>query len=319
LRRHLVATLGLKRAESAKVNLVRYADDFVVTGGSKELLESVVQPWIEQFLRERGLALSTEKTRLVHITEGFDFLGWNFRKYEVRLPKKQRGLKLLIKPSRKNVNAFYDKVRNIIRKSVSVPTERLIKTLNPVLQGWARYHRGVVAKATFSTLDHLTYWRLMRLERRRHPRKSGKWVYQTYWRALGSHSAFSATGQNRQGEPATYVLYKLADTPIVRHVKVQAQYNPFDPDWEHYGETRQAALTAQAILSPARQSLWFQQGGRCALCEALMDSADAVDDHHIVYRMHGGSNALANRVLLHSVCHRRVHALGLEVTKPVPA
>jgi RNA-directed DNA polymerase len=319
LHRHLVAVLGLTGARSAKVNVVRYADDFVVTGGSKELLESVVQPWIEQFLRERGLSLSTAKTRLVHITDGFDFLGWNFRKYGVRLPKRQRGHKLLIKPSRKNVQAFYDKVQSIIAKSVSVPTERLIKTLNPVLQGWARYHRGVVAKATFSTLDHLIFWRLMRWGRRRHPRESAKWVYQTYWQALDSRVAFSGKGENRQGEPATFVLYSLADTPIVRHQKVRSEYNPFDPDWEHYGETRHAAHGAQAIVSTARWTLWTQQGGRCALCEALIDSADAADDHHIVYRMHGGSNALANRVLLHPVCHRRVHALGLEVTKPASA
>lgn len=319
LRRHLVAKLGAKRVQAAKVHVVRYADDFVVTGDSKELLESVVQPWIEGFLRERGLALSPEKTRLVHITEGFDFLGWNFRKYEIRLPNKQHGLKLLIKPSQKNVKAFYEKVRSIIGKSVSVPTERLIMTLNPVLQGWARYHRGVVAKETFSALDHQIYWKLMRWGRRRHPRKSGKWVYETYWRTFGSRVAFSGMGQNRQQEAVTYVLYSLANTPIVRHVKVRAEYNPFDPDWEHYGESRHATLAAQATVSDARWSLWTQQGGRCALCEALIDSADAADDHHIVYRMHGGSNALANRVLLHPVCHRRVHALGLEVTKPVPA
>lgn len=319
LRRHLVATFGTRGAASVKFNVVRYADDFVVTGESQECLASVVQPWIEQFLRERGLALSSEKTRLVHIAQGFDFLGWNFRKYEVRLPQKQRGLKLLIKPSRKNAKAFYDKVSSIIGRSLSVPTESLIQTLNPVLHGWARYHRGVVAKETFSKLDHQIFWRLLRWGRRRHPRKSGKWVYETYWRALGSRTVFSGMGTNHEGEPATYALYSLADTPIVRHTKVQADYNPFDPDWEHYGEQRHAALMAPAIVSNARWTLWTQQGGHCALCEALIDSADAADDHHIVYRMHGGSNALANRVLLHPVCHRRVHALGLEVTKPVLA
>lgn len=319
LLRHVVTQLGTRGLKSAKVNVVRYADDFVVTGSSKELLETVVKPWIEQFLRERGLALSPEKTRIVHITEGFDFLGWNFRKYPVRLPKKQQGLKLLIKPSQKNVKAFYGKVRDIIAKSVSVPTERLITTLNPVLRGWARYHQGVVAKETFTTLDHQIFWRLMRWGRRRHPRKSGKWVYQTYWRRLGSRLAFSTAGTTKDGEPTTVVLHELAATPIVRHAKVQGQYNPFDPDWEHYGETRHAALMAPAIVSNARWTLWTQQGGRCALCEALLDNASAADDHHIVYRMHGGSDALANRVLLHPVCHRRVHALGLEVTKPVLA
>jgi RNA-directed DNA polymerase len=121
--------------------VVRYADDFVVTGDSKELLETVVKPWVEQFLRERGLILSKEKTKIVHIDEGFDFVGWNFRKY--------RG-KMLIKPSKKNVKAFYDKVKSIIERSLSVPTAVLINKLNPVFRGWAEYHKGVVAKATFS-------------------------------------------------------------------------------------------------------------------------------------------------------------------------
>jgi hypothetical protein len=87
------------------VNLVRYADDFVVTGDSKELLETMVKPWIVEFLRERGLQFSEEKTKIVHIDEGFDFLGWNFRKYDG---------KMLIKPSKKNVKAFYSKVSEVI-------------------------------------------------------------------------------------------------------------------------------------------------------------------------------------------------------------
>jgi RNA-directed DNA polymerase len=164
------------------VNLVRYADDFVVTGDSKELLESMVKPWIVEFLRERGLQFSEEKTKIVHIDEGFDFLGWNFRKYDG---------KMLIKPSKKNVKAFYSKVSEVIGSSLSVPTELLIRKLNPVLRGWAEYHKGVVAKATFSRLDHLIYWRLMKWGRRRHPRKSGKWVYDHYWPQLGSRRAMA--------------------------------------------------------------------------------------------------------------------------------
>ena len=149
LQEHIRATLGTAKGQKAKVNLVRYADDFVVTGDSKELLETLVKPWIEQFLRERGLELSEAKTRIVHIDEGFDFLGWNFRKYSG---------KLLIKPSRKSVQAHYDKVKEIISKSVSVETDVLIARLNPVLRGWANYHKGVVAKQTFSKLDFLIGW-----------------------------------------------------------------------------------------------------------------------------------------------------------------
>ena len=117
----------------------------------------------------------------------------------------------------------------------------------------------------------------------------------------------------------TLVLHQLADTKIVRHQKVSGDFNPFDPEWVLYGEQLQVSRMSQDIWDTQRLKLWMQQGGRCALCEQLIGSTDAMDDHHIVYRMYGGSDALSNRVLLHPVCHRRVHALGLEVAKPVPA
>jgi RNA-directed DNA polymerase len=143
-----------------------------------------------EFLRERGLQFSEEKTKIVHIDEGFDFLGWNFRKYSG---------KMLIKPSKKNVKAFYSKVSDVIDRSLSVPTGVLIRKLNPVLRGWAEYHKGVVAKATFSRLDHLIYWRLMKWGLRRHPRKSGKWVYDHYWPQLGTRRAMAVTMQPKKG------------------------------------------------------------------------------------------------------------------------
>jgi RNA-directed DNA polymerase len=310
LKRHIVATLGTKSASQAKINTVRYADDFVVTGDSKELLENVVQPWIVQFLRERGLMFSDEKTRIVHIDDGFEFLGWNFRKY---------GGKMLIKPSKKNVQTFYGKVRDIIAGSLSVPKELLIKRLNPVLRGWAEYHKGVVAKATFTTLDNQIYWRLMRWGLRRHPRKTEKWVLNHYWQHPGTRWDFAVTSRHNKGKQVRSALYRLADTKIVRHLKIKGDYNPFDPQWFIYSEKLHDHRMTQAIRDSQRLKLWKSQEGRCALCEQLFDSADTIDDHHLVYRRHGGTNALANRVLLHPVCHRRVHALGLEVTKPVPA
>jgi RNA-directed DNA polymerase len=129
----------------------------------------------------------------------------------------------------------------------------------------------------------------------------------------------AATKADAQGDATTLVLYQLSDMKIVRHQKVNGDYNPFDPNWVLYGEQLQVARMSQDLWDAQRLKLWMQQGGRCALCEQSLDSTNAMDDHHIVYRMYGGSNALANRVLLHPACHRRVHALGLEVTKPVPA
>ena len=310
LLKFLRTEMGVTRAKGAKVNLVRYADDFVVTCSSKELLETVVQPWIVEFLRERGLTLSEEKTRIVHIEQGFDFLGWNFRKYSG---------KLLIKPNRKNVKAFYGKVKEIIANSLSVPKEMLIQRLNPVLKGWAQYHKGAVAKATFSKLDHLIYWRLTRWGLRRHPRKTRKWVLDHYWSHPGSRWEFAGKVTNRWGEVGRVTLYHLGDMKIVRHVKVRGKYNPFHPAWVVYGERLQVERMSQDIWDTQRLTLWIDQDGKCAHCEQLIDIADEnCDDHHIVYKQFGGSDALSNRVLMHPICHRRVHALGLKVVKPVP-
>jgi len=304
--------LGAKASAGAKVNLVRYADDFVVTGSSKEVLETVVRPWVVEFLRERGLTLSEEKTSVVHIDQGFDFLGWNFRKYSG---------KLLIKPSRKNVKAFYSKVTEIIGSSLSrISKYELIRRLNPVLKGWAQYHRGVVAKASFNRADALIYWRLMRWGMRLHPRKTKKWVLAHYWKHGGKRYSFAAQARNKFDEVVSAELYLLAHTKIERHIKVKGDFNPFDPAWVAYGERLRVERMAKHIWDSQRWDLWIQQYGNCALCQQAIDmDNERYDDHHIVYRQFGGSDALSNRVLLHSACHRRVHALGLKVVKPVPA
>lgn len=310
LQRFLREQLGAKEYARVKVNLVRYADDFVVTGASQDVLEAMVKPWVVAFLRERGLQLSEEKTKVVHIEQGFDFLGWNFRKYKE---------KLLIKPSRKNVQAFYGKVREIIATSLALPTAMLIQRLSPVLRGWARYHQGVVAKATFSKLDHLIYWRLIRWGHRRHPRKSRKWIYDHYWTDTGTRRQFEGIGIDRWKEKVQVRLYHLADTKIARHIKVKGDYNPFDPACEAYGEKLRRDRMSKNVWDYERLTLWMQQEGDCALCQQAIDATDrSCDDHHIIYKRLGGSDALSNRVLLHSVCHRRVHALGLVVTKPAP-
>jgi RNA-directed DNA polymerase len=317
LERHLRKVLGSGKAvEKAKVHLVRYADDFVVTGVSQELLETHVRPWIEGFLRERGLELSTEKTHIVSIRKGFDFLGWNFRKYRT----KTRKVKLFIKPSRKNVKAFYGKVRDIFAKSISVPTDVLIRQLNPVLRGWAKYHRGVCSKETFSAVDNQIYWRATRWGRRRHSRKTKKWIYDHYWKANGTRRELTGTGVNRFGESVAYRLYVVADMEIVRHVKIKGDYNPYDPAHWAYGEELRVKRMADAIWDAQRAKLWLAQGGLCAHCQHEMEiDDDNMNDHHILDVQFGGTHALRNRVLLHSTCHRQVHAQGLIVAKPVPS
>ena len=143
-----------------KVNLVRYADDFVISAASKEILEETVKPAVTQFLAERGLILSEEKTLITHIDQGFDFLGFNVRKYDG---------KLLIKPSKKSITTFLNDLRSIIKSNPTVKTESLIRMLNPKLKGWAYYYRHVVSKAIFSKVDEEMYHSLCKWTRRRHP------------------------------------------------------------------------------------------------------------------------------------------------------
>ncbi len=135
LAKHFGAKTSKKRWKG-KVNFIRYADDFVITGATKETLE-LAKSIIGDFLKERGLSLSEEKTKIVHIDEGFDFLGWNIRKY---------GGKLLIKPAKKNVQAFLRKIRLIIKENRTAKQENVIRLLNPVIRGWANYHQNQVAK-----------------------------------------------------------------------------------------------------------------------------------------------------------------------------
>jgi RNA-directed DNA polymerase len=162
-----------------KMNMVRYADDFIITGNSKEWLEQEVKPTVVEFLAERGLVLSPEKTRITHIGEGFDFLGWNIRKYNG---------KLLMKPSKANVKAHLDKIREVIKANKSAKQANLIRLLNPVLRGWANYHSHVVAKQTFARVDAHVWSMLWRWAVRRHPNKGARWVKEKYFKTRGTRN-----------------------------------------------------------------------------------------------------------------------------------
>lgn len=233
------------RNRKTKVYLIRYADDFVITGSSREVLEKAKE-LIVSFLGERGLSLSAEKTRIVRVEEGFDFLGWTVRR--------TKG-KLFIKPAQKNVAAIMRKVRAIIMGATSITQGELIARLNPVIRGWANYHCNQVAKDTFDRVDSYIWERLWRWACRRHRNKSRRWVKQKYFPREGERNwVFKATTTGDGGATTVERLFKSAAVPIRRHVKIRATANPFDPAWDSYLATRRRSPSGSTTKSSQTSS-----------------------------------------------------------------
>jgi RNA-directed DNA polymerase len=295
------------KGQRVKVNLVRFADDFIITGYARVFLESVVKPLVERFFKERGLELSPEKTVITHIEDGFDFLGQNIRKYNG---------KLLIKPSLKSIQMLLRKIRNIVKANLQAKAENLIRLLNPIIRGWVQYHRHVVSKAVFSAIDHFIFKILWRWVRRRHPNKSAYWVKDKYFRShKGRNWIFFGEGDRSSKWEAW--LYTAARTSIRRHVKIRGEANPYDPAWEMYFEKR-LDVKMKDNLSGRRKllHLWKEQNGICPVCSQKITELTGWHNHHIVWRSKGGSDKAENRVLLHPNCHRQVHNRGITVGKP---
>ncbi len=216
-----------------KVNLVRYADDFVITGVSRTLLEDEVQPLVVQFLAERGLELAGEKTRIVHIDEGFDFLGFNVRKYNG---------KLLIKPAMSSIAAVKEKVREIIGTGKSLPQGVLIRRLNPVIRGWGNYYRHVVSKDVFIDIDHAIWRMTWNWAKRRHPQRGRKWVKDRYYaRREGCDWVFT---------DGSLALFRMVSIPIRRHVLVRGASNPYDSAHASYFAARRARHGYEVPTAP---------------------------------------------------------------------
>jgi len=300
------------KGKNKQVNLVRYADDFIITGISQEVLEEEVKPLVTAFLQQRGLELSEEKTRITHIEEGFDFLGQHVRKYNG---------KLLITPSKKNVKAFLADIRKVIKDNKEATTYWLITTLNPKIRGWANYHRHAAAKKTFVHVDTAIFKALWRWARRRHPRKGKRWVKDRYFGRFGNQNwRFFGRAKDEDGQTIQNWLCLASATSIRNHPKIKGECNPYDPAWELYLEERLGVKMEKALHGKRKLlRLWKEQRGICPVCNQPITQVTGWHNHHIVYKTLGGTDGAENRVLVHPNCHRQVHAKGLTVSKPCPA
>ena len=303
MERRLMEHFGVKRSRKAyknKVNLSRYADDFVITGTTKEVLEEARDLMVE-FLKDRGLTLSEEKTKIVHIEEGFDFLGWNVRKYDG---------KLLIKPAKKNVQTFLRKVRGIIRESKTAKQENLVGKLNPVIRGWANYHQNQVAKETFNKVDSVIWKQLWWWAGRRHPNKSAEWVRSKYFMREGLRNwVFGTKADGGNGEQRTVKLVNASDTAIRRHTKIKGAANPYHPEFEEYFENRLGLSMKENLKGKNRLLfLWYLQEGICPKCGEKITKETGWNLHHILPKAQGGLDTNTNLQLLHPNCHRQHHS-----------
>jgi RNA-directed DNA polymerase len=216
---------GTKKRKQSGVYVIRYADDFIVTGKTKEILETIVKPLVEDFLSPRGLTLSAKKTRITHISEGFDFLGQTVRKYNT---------KLIVKPSAKSVQRLLTRIRGLLRKNRTETQGKVIKMLSPQIRGWAYYHHAICSRKTYEKIDHEIFKALWQWSKRRHPNKGYCWIKGRYFKTTINRQWCFATTTKEKGRVVWQELFQASSIPIRRHKKIRATANPFDREWDAY-------------------------------------------------------------------------------------
>jgi RNA-directed DNA polymerase len=297
------AALGVKHdAQGTSIGkraVVRYADDFVVFCESEEDAIAVKDRVLPDWLAKRGLSLSKEKTRIVHMTEGFDFLSFNIRHYPH--PQTARsGHKLCIKPSKKAVLGKVAELRDEWLALRGHSVEAVLWKLNPIIRGWANYYRRVVSSRTFNKLDAWMYHRARRYAKHTHPKKSWEWRRKRYWGRWNKERDDAwVFGDKHSGR----YLLKFSWFKIERHILVRGTSSPDDPDLRDYWWERQKVNSKH--LSVEDLDMANDQGWVCRLCGMDLINGEELHRHHKVPRAMNGSNARSNRELVHLYCHQQ--------------
>jgi len=297
------AALGVKHdsqgTSRGKRAVVRYADDFVVFCESQEDALVVRDRLLPDWLAKRGLSLSEEKTRIVHLTEGFDFLSFNIRRF-LHPQTSRSGYKLCIKPSKK---AVLGKVKELREKWLALrghSIKAVLWKLNPIIRGWANYNRTAVASRLFNKLDNWMFRRALRYAKHTHPKKSWKWVRKRYWGRWNKERENDwVFGDKHSGR----YLLKFSWFKIERHILVRGTSSPDDPDLRAYWWERQRVNAKH--LSGEDIDMANDQGWVCRLCGMNLINGEELHRHHKVPRARNGSNARSNRELVHLYCHQQ--------------
>jgi RNA-directed DNA polymerase len=302
------------------LSVIRYADDFVIIHKDKEVIEES-RELLNSWLGIRGLELSPEKTRIVHSTEGFNFLGFNCEHYDTsdskgwyRVQDKKNNKrscqsKLLIKPSKESVKEHSEAISEAIDKMKSWRQEEVISKLNPMIIGWANYFRGSVAKKTFAKLDHIMWIKLRTWVKRRKGRKSLNQALESNYHQIGTRRWCFATF--KEGKPDK-ILKKYSDVAIKRHVQVKSGKSFYDGDTMYWA---QRLSKGYGDISPSKAKLLKEQKGKCVYCGSLFKEDDLMESHHIRFKSQGGKDSYNNLALIHKHCHDQYHAEEIKMKR----
>lgn len=267
-----------------KVYLVRYADDFIVTAATKEIAEEAKE-LIRKFLKTRGLELSEEKTTITHVGDGFDMLGWTFRKFKG---------KLIVKPSKKSIKSFVASLsETILKRGKAWKQEPLIEKLNEQIRGWTNYHQSVCASEAFAHIDYVLFELLWRWAKRRHPHKNRWWVSTNYWHKKGNRSWVFST-ENKE-------LLRVDHIPIVRHTKVRMDANPYF-DTQYFLDRK--FQQGMKRLSGRFKLIWKNQNGCCYHCGMPIEISDEREIFFKVLKSAGGKDEVMNMAYVHKSCQQ---------------
>jgi len=292
--------------------VVRYADDVVVLCHSQEQAAQV-KARLAEWLAPRGLAFNEDKTRIVHLSEGFDFLAFNIRRYPNR--------KLLIKPSTAAVRRVRERLASEMRTLRGGNAMAVIATLNPVIRGWAAYYRGVVSSRVFNSLDaHM--WRLLyKWATWRHDNKPKHWIVGRYF---GKFNKFRNDRWVFGDRDSGAYLVKFSWTAIQRHVPVKGAASPDDPALAAYWANRRNK--AKPPLGKYSLRLFTKQDGCCPLCGNHLLTADqppnspeqrerwlqltrrAIAASYLARHRRSGPAADDQTRPVHTSCQRELHA-----------
>jgi RNA-directed DNA polymerase len=294
-----------------KFLFVRYADDFLILGESIEDLKKIALPRVIEFLELRGLKLNLAKTVITDISEGFNYLGYQFREYSntTRAKGTKKGI-FPVKPARKNINRFKRSLRELLRVTRHKDINYQIRKFNEKLRGWAEHYRTVSSTKAFNEIGAYVFKIFYRSLRKRHRSRNATWIYARYFTKIGTRNwILCSKARRKNGEDEiTIKLFQIQDVTITRHI-VCKELNSFDPENAIYFEKRIASGYRRSIvLGRQRTNLLKKQKGICPVCDGVLrdNFYEDLEVHHILPRKERGSDNLSNLLLLHKTCHQQI-------------